>query len=89
MADTPAASKTPQLDELRKKLQQEKDRILNEVRPSRELYEKLMNAPELLEARNKIKASSKRLYEIENELAGMARSSGARALRAESGTITG
>lgn len=82
------ASKTPLADALRAKLQEERDRLQAELKPYREVYDKKVNDPELLEARAKIKALSNLLIPIENELAALVRAGGSKGIKVEAGTYT-
>jgi hypothetical protein len=82
MAET---TKAPMVRALRARLEAERDRLLAELAPHRELYERLINAPELVGARAAIRRIGAELGPVQNELAALARAGGATGIQADPG----
>lgn len=77
--------KSPLVEALRKKLTEEKERLEKEIAPYREYHDKHVNDAKYLEARKRIKEINAELGPVCNELAALARSTGARGMRVEPG----
>lgn len=73
MAETTAPEKASRVKDLMRTLQAEKDKILAIVDPARADYERLINDPRLIECRQIIKQYKPKLFELDNELAALAR----------------
>lgn len=78
-------AKAPRAAALKAELEAEKALLEPELAKYREVYDRLINAPELLEARAKIKAISAKLGPVLNELAALARAGGSKGIKAEAG----
>lgn len=81
-------AKAPRAAALKEQLEAEKASLEAELAPARAAYDRLINAPELLAARAKIKEVSAKLAPILNELAALARAGGARGIKAEAGQFS-
>ncbi len=79
------AVKAPQVAALKAKLEAEKAALEAELAPFRAFYEQHVNDPKYLEAKVKIREINAKLAPIGNELAALARVSGAKNLKIESG----
>jgi molecular chaperone GrpE (heat shock protein) len=84
----PAPNKSPRADALKAELEAERDALLRELAPHREYYERHQADQRFIQARQKIKEISAKLGPVQNELAALARASGARSIKAEAGTYT-
>lgn len=80
-----AENKAPITAALKAKLEADKAAILPHLEAARAVYDRLVNAPELLKAKADIKRLSGELGPIENELAALARSGGAKGIKVEPG----
>lgn len=78
-------TKAPRSLQLYEELKVEEARLEAILVPAREIYEKKVNDPELIKARQVIKETQAQLAPIKNELAVLARAGGARGLKAEPG----
>lgn len=80
-----AKAKSPRVDALRQELEARKAELEAELKPHREAYERLVNHPDLLKAKAKIRELNPKLAEVQNELAALARSKGSKGIKAEPG----
>lgn len=80
--------KNPRSRELYEQLKAEEARLEAALAPARAVYEKKINDPELIKARQIIKETNALLGPIKNELAALARAGGAKGLKAEPGVYT-
>lgn len=81
--------KAPRVGKLREELEAEEKRLEALLAPAREVYEKLINNPELIKARNTIKEVSRQLVPIKNELAQLRKKPNGKTLKADTGTYSG
>lgn len=77
--------KNPRFIAMRDELLAEKAKIMETVGPAREEFEKLTQNPRINELRKIIVDNKPRLFEIDNELAAIARALGARGMKIEPG----
>lgn len=80
--------KSPRVSALKRELEQDIAALQEELAPYREFYEAHVNDPRLLECRAKIKEINAKLFPLLSELAAIARASGAKSIKAESGSYT-
>lgn len=80
-----ASPKNPRFLAMRDELMAEKAKIMETVGPAREEFEKLTQNPRIEALRKIIKDSKPRLFEIDNELAAIARALGSKGMAIESG----
>ena len=78
-------SKSPRVAALLQELQKEKEALEAELKPYREFYEAHVNDPKFIAAKVKIKEINAKLFPIFNEIAAIARSKGAKSIKAEAG----
>ena len=85
MADESTLSKSPRADALKAELLIEESKLRAELAPHREVYDKMMNDPKLLNCQKAIKDISARLAAVQNELAKMVRAGGSKGITIEPG----
>jgi len=85
---TPTPVKNQRLVKMRDELTAERAKIVAVLTPARELHDKLVNDPRLLEARRIIKECNARLGPIDTELAALARALGSKGIRMEPGVFS-
>ncbi len=80
--------KSPFLHDRLKALLKEKEELWKELQPARDTYERLVNDPELIAARKKIKESNSKLGLIDQELAFLTKALGSKVLKTETGVYS-